>query len=44
MGGVSVFGIPSRYSADEVIDPNAFILREMKKPEKDRIKENLLSI
>ena len=39
-----MFDIPSRYSADEAIDPNTFVLREMKKSEKDRIKENLLSI
>ena len=37
-----MFDIPSRYAADSLIEPKTFIARNMKKPEKDRIRENLL--
>jgi len=38
-----MFDIPSRYAVANPIEPKTFILREMKKPEKDRIRENLLA-
>ena len=39
-----MFEIPSKYSADSAIEPKAFIRRDMKKAEKDRIRENLLAV
>ena len=36
--------MPSKYAADSAIEPKAFIRRDMKKPEKDRIRENLLTV
>lgn len=38
-----MFDIPERYTADSPIEPKTFIQREMKKPEKDRIRENMLA-
>ena len=37
-----MFDIPSRYITSSVIEPKTFIKRDMKKPEKDRIRESLL--
>ena len=39
-----MFDIPSRYAADNPIEPKTFIARDMKKAEKDRIRENLLGV
>jgi len=38
-----MFDIPSRYAADNMIEPKTFIMRHMKKQEKDRIRDNLLA-
>lgn len=38
-----MFNIPTRYTADSNIEPKTFIIRDMKKTEKDRIRDNLLS-
>ena len=38
-----MFDIPPRYAADNPIEPKTFIAKNMKKPEKDRIRESLLS-
>ena len=37
-----MFDVPERYLNNEPIEPKTFILRNMKKVQKDRIKENLL--
>ena len=37
-----MFDIPTRYASDSPIEPKTFIQRDMKKPEKDRIRDNLL--
>lgn len=37
-----MFDIPLRYAANSQIEPKTFIRPEMKKPEKDRIRENML--
>ena len=42
-GGVTMFDVPSRYTADSPIEPKTFIAPNMKKAEKDRIRESLLS-
>ena len=39
-----MFNIPARYLADSPIEPKTFIQRDMKKAEKDRIRENLLDV
>ncbi|MDR2581604.1 MAG: DUF4391 domain-containing protein [Fibromonadaceae bacterium] len=39
-----MFNIPSRYTANSLIEPKTFILRTMKKQEKERISENLLAV
>jgi len=39
-----MFDIPSKYAADNSIEPKTFIRRDMKKAEKDRIRENLLAV
>ena len=38
-----MFDMPSRYLTDSPIEPKTFIRREMKKPEKERVRENLLA-
>lgn len=38
-----MFGIPERYIKESKIDTKNFIRRDAKKPDKDRIRENLLS-
>lgn len=37
-----MFDIPLRYITNNPIEPKTFITRDMKKPEKDRIRDNLL--
>jgi hypothetical protein len=37
-----MFDIPEKYTKNEPIEPKTFIQRDMKKAQKDRIKENLL--
>ena len=39
-----MFDIPARYAANNAIEPKTFILKEMKKQDKDRIRENLLEV
>lgn len=39
-----MFNIPQRYLADSPIEPKTFILRDMKKADKGRIRENLLEV
>ena len=39
-----MFYIPAKYITDSAIEPKTFIRREMKKAEKERIKNNLLSV
>lgn len=38
-----MFDIPKKYSADSAVETKAFITQDMKKPDKERIRENLLS-
>lgn len=38
-----MFDIPSRYAVNNQIDPKTFIRRDMKKSEKERIRDNMLS-
>ncbi len=39
-----MFNIPQKYRTQTTVDTKQFVSRDMKKPDKDRIKENLLSV
>jgi hypothetical protein len=43
-GDMKMFDIPSRYIAEQSIEPKIFICNKMKKMEKERIRENLLAV